>query len=427
MGLNINDYMYIISGIFGTYITYRFMRLFFDSRRTSPIIEFISYLVYFLLITIIYYSFNTPILNLLTNILLFFALTFNYNTGMKNRILSILFVYMILIFIENIIALLSGYIYSSIYSENPHYSSIIGMVTLRIVSFITVLVLGNFKDIKEGIDISNAYWVSIFLIPLGSLYIFIALFQSRAISASILLTCTIILFSIIITSFYLYDALNKLFKEKIETMALREQNKYYQSQIETINSSYKNIKSLRHDMNNHIAVLNNYIVTDEKDKAMTYISDIKDMSDETQMLSNTGNMDIDSILNYKLQEAKSKGIIVSLKTKVPSNFNILAVDMVVIIGNLLDNAIEACSRVDNDKRIHINIRYSEGSLFIFTKNTYDGSVEYKDGKIKTTKKDSGNHGIGLNNIESILKKYNGIMKINHTDYIFNVDIMMYIK
>ncbi|WP_312906446.1 sensor histidine kinase [Tissierella praeacuta] len=211
----------------------------------------------------------------------------------------------------------------------------------------------------------------------------------------------------------------------MEKLALEEQNKYYQRQLEIINSSYENIKSLRHDMKNYLLVLKGYIENGGREKSIDYILQINDSLYEKEQLSRTGNIEIDSILNYKLQEAQSKGILVTPELKIPSKLNILPLDIVVILGNLLDNAIEASSKVESDKIIDIRIKYKNDVLFIYINNSFDGSIIYDGDKIKTTKEDKENHGIGLNNIEKILKKYDGIMKVYHTEKRFHVDILMY--
>lgn len=427
MGLNIYDYIYLITGLFGAYVIYIYMSVFFDTRKTTIRFEFISYIIYFLIISIIYFRFNIPILNLVTNIILYFLLSFNYKTSFKNRIISVFFIYIILLSIETVVALISGYIYPSIFHENPHYYSIRGMVSIKIISYSVGLILGNFKNIKKGLNIPTIYWISIFLIPLGSLYIYLTILRTYTLEKLNIIGIVIVLFSINIITFYLYDTLKKYYNERIEKIALEDQNKYYQGQINTINNSYKTMRSLRHDIKNYLVVLKSYVEKNEKQKAVTYISSIvNDITNEAKERSNTGNVDIDSILNYKLEEAESKGISISAKAKVPDILNIHSLDIVVILGNLLDNAIEACSKVENDKKIDIIIRYSKNVLFIFTSNTYDGTVQYENGKIVTTKKDSHNHGIGLNNIDTVLSKYSGTMAINHTKDTFNVDIILYI-
>ncbi len=425
MNLDIYDYVYLITSIFRTYTTYKFMDVFFDTSDTNKKIEFFSYMLYFVVISFLYLAINIPIVTLISNISLYFALTFNYKSSIKNRIISIMTIYMILMSIESIIVLLSGFVNTNGLSSNPLYSSIIGMIAINIISYMIALIMRGYRNIKKGIDIPNIYWLSIFLIPLGSLCIILTLLQNFNLDIYITVGCIIILFLINIIVFYLYDTLNKAFKDKMEKLALEERNKYYQRQLEIINSSYENIKSLRHDMKNYLLALKGYIENGGREKSIDYILQINDSLYEKEQLSRTGNIEIDSILNYKLQEAESKGILVTPELKIPSKLNILPLDIVVILGNLLDNAIEASSKVESDKIIDIRIKYKNDVLFIYINNSFDGSIIYDGDKIKTTKEDKENHGIGLNNIEKILKKYDGIMKVYHTEKRFHVDILMY--
>ena len=427
MILNIYDFTYLITNIFGTYIIYKFMETFFDRSEVNKKLEFFSYFIYFIVTSVIYLTINIPIVNLLFNLTLLFLLTFNYESSAKNRIISTIFIYLTLISIESIIVLLSGHLYKSAFSINTRYSSIIGMISIEIISYIAVLVIGNYNDIKKGVNIPNIYWLSIFFIPLGSLYIMIVLLKEPNFNTYAVIASITILLTINIVAFYLYDVLSKLFEDRMEKIMLKEQNKYYKKQLEIMDNNAENTRALRHDLKNHLAIVRGYMQIDEIKKAYEYIDKINQDIDGKEKISHSGNMDIDSILNYKLYEANQKDISVSLEVKVPVDMGISSFDIVVILGNLLDNAIEAASKVEDQRKIDIIIRYTKDTLFIHIKNTFNGYVFYEKNKIITSKEDRKNHGIGLNNIENILKKYNGVMEIDHNDNEFAVDIMMYIN
>ncbi|MDD3172881.1 MAG: ATP-binding protein, partial [Herbinix sp.] len=134
-----------------------------------------------------------------------------------------------------------------------------------------------------------------------------------------------------------------------------------------------------------------------------------------------------SILNYKLQNAKANGIKATIEAKIPEQLNVKSFDIAIIMGNLLDNAIEAVSKLENDKEITIRINFRKNTLYIHVNNTYNGTVLYKNNKISTSQTDKSHHGIGLNNIEEVIKKYNGTMEIHHTSNNFIVDILIYVE
>lgn len=423
--INIYSYAYLLTNIFGTYTIYKFMKVFFEERRVNRKIEFLSYTAYFFVINFIYIVVKVPIITFVCNLAGFLALTFNYEVSLKKRLVSVILIYAILMLVESIVVIATGYVKFSLFDSNYNYSSIVGLVIIKIVSYAVVLIIENFKNIKKGTKISNTYWLCVLLIPMGTLYISFTVFMTGSLSIHHVLISITVLFMINILTFYLYDVVNKSFEVKLESALINEQNRYYHKQFEIMKKIYKNTKSVRHDMKNHLTALDTYISKDEKEKALKYIADIVNVIQYKNDYSHSGNMEIDSIINYKLQEANSKNIEPSVKLNIPSDLNISSPDMVIILGNLLDNALEAASKCEKDKKINILINYKKNRLFIHVDNTFDGVVEYKAHKIITSHKDKENRGIGLSNIQNVLDKYNGIMKIRHTDSKFEVDIIMY--
>ena len=101
-------------------------------------------------------------------------------------------------------------------------------------------------------------------------------------------------------------------------------------------------------------------------------------------------------------------------------------DLTVLLGNLLDNAIEAL-RKDDKKSLSIKIRYIKGILYISMYNSFDGVINKGGNRFLSLKEDKENHGIGLTNIDSIVNKYNGEMRIDSKGGIYKTDIILYIK
>lgn len=134
---------------------------------------------------------------------------------------------------------------------------------------------------------------------------------------------------------------------------------------------------------------------------------------------------VDSILNYKIDEAQKRGIKVDLDVDIPEKLNIQPFDLNIILGNLLDNAIEAVSKLERNKVIKASIKLDRNILYINISNPFDGNIIYKKSNLKTTHKDKENHGFGLKSVKKAISKYNGIMNVYHTDSIFNVDVLLY--
>lgn len=425
--MNSYDYVFLISNALGTYTVFKFMCIFFERTKEKRMFEIISYMVYFLVSSYVHLVIHIPIITFTTNIIAFFLLTFNYKANFKRRVISTIYMYVILMTVELVMVVLTGYIDLSVFSVDSQYSSIAGIMSIKLFSYIIVLIIQNYKNIKKGIDVPNSYWLSLFIIPFGTLYVTFLILESNNLSNYRIVISVSILLIINIVAFYLYDVLNSVYEDKIEKALLKQQNNYYHKQFEIMDNSYKNMKSIRHDIKNHLSIIESYIYKNNTEKAINYIQNILNSSYGEQELARSGNFDFDSILNYKLQNAKSKGIEVIVEAKIPQKINIESFDIAIIIGNLLDNAFEAVSKLSNDKKIKVRLNYRKNTLYIHVNNTFDGAVFYEDDQIISTHKDKENHGIGLKNIEKAIKKYNGTMEINHTNNNFTVDIFLYIN
>ena len=124
----------------------------------------------------------------------------------------------------------------------------------------------------------------------------------------------------------------------------------------------------------------------------------------------TNNVIVDAVLNTKYQEIRDKGIVFVFKINDLSSLNISDEDVVVILSNLLNNAIEACEKCRGDKIIKLKIVIEDNNAIISVKNTYENAVIYENGEIQTTKiLDTDEHGIGIKNIAETIRKYRGLL------------------
>ena len=151
---------------------------------------------------------------------------------------------------------------------------------------------------------------------------------------------------------------------------------------------------------------------------MTFFVRIQELS----FYSDTGNIAFDSIINYKLKNAREENIKTDIRLTLPPAINIDLADAAIILGNLLDNALDAAAKVP-EKEISLDIEYSRQTLFIHEKNTFDGIVAYSNESGTAEKRiaagiasrKSGG-GLGLKNIRRAIAKYNGHMEITRDGY-----------
>ncbi len=426
MNISIYEWTFIITNFFGAYTIYKFMNIFFDERKVHNKIELLSYIAYSIFIVAIYLIINIPVILMICNIVAFMVLSLNYKSNMKKRIVSIALIYLILMCIEMIVALISGYFNFPLLSAND-YSSVYGLIIVKILSYVVALIFGNYKNIKSGGFIPNSNWFCIVLMPTASLYIILTLFQAKGLSWIQVMIGIVFMLFVNFATFYLYDVITKVWSDKMEKMLLQQKNKYYENQFNLMKLSVNNTATIKHDLKNHLSVIYTLIQNEEKEKTLKHISDIIKVFGEQKEYVRSGNVAVDSILNFKLQEAEQKKIKTILDINVPEELNITSYDMAVILGNLLDNAITAVCELTEDRYVNIIIKYDKGRFILKIDNPFEGKILKEKNTLLTTKVDKSNHGIGLQSIKAVLEKYNGSMELVHSKKVFSVTLLMYIE
>lgn len=425
MQFDLYEWVYIITGILFTYTIHKFMDVFFDTKRTSKTVELSSYIGYFIITTAIYFFINVPAILLAFNIITFIGLTFNYESTMKKRILSVIFIYLILVCVEILVGLLTGYLNFQFFASN-NYSSIFGIISARVLSYAIVLMLQNYKNIRRGEFVPTSSWLCIALIPIFSLYVILLLLQARGISSVQIIWGIILALLVNFTTFYLYDIITAIMSERLESLLVLEQNKYYDKQLELMKASLQTTGMIRHDLKNHMLVINSLIQNNNRNEAINYISAIMENMTASHGYASSGNIIIDSIINFKFQEAEQKGIATNLDLNVPENLDMPSFDMTIILGNLLDNAVRAASMNEEKRYINVTLKYDKGRLLLQVVNSFTGKVLEKDGKFLTTKEDKEHHGIGLESIRKVVNKYDGTINLDYREGVFSVTILMYL-
>lgn len=399
------------------------LKLFFDKRCTSKKVEVFSYFIYYFINLFMFFTIRIPIVLLVINIILFFCLSLNYQGSLAKKIIVSGLSYMILMFAETLVAVLTGYFAIPVFGYSK-YDSSIGVVLIRILSMLIVTVLTNLKNIKNDIPVPNFYWFGTIFVSFASLYQFVSFFINGNFSR---FQMTILITSILGTNFvilFLYDTLYFSFSVKTEKMLLEQQNKAYEKQLDLMRQSLESLQTVRHDIKNHMIALKNLNFNNENNKFDTYIDKIISSVDIKKVYSNSENLIVDSILNYKLQALDIMDVEFNVSVTIPNKINISIYDLTIIFGNLIDNAITALNKCIGKKFFSLNINYSKGNIIITIINTYNGEVNEKNEILNTLKNDEKNHGIGLKNVEEAVKRNNGYLKIYYNDKEFKVTVIL---
>lgn len=187
---------------------------------------------------------------------------------------------------------------------------------------------------------------------------------------------------------------------------------------------YRKMRGWRHDYHNHIQVLKAHMELARYEEAKQYLSMLNDDLSTVDTVIKTGNVMVDAILNSKLTMIREKEIQVDATAVVPQDVPFSGIDLSVLIGNLLDNAMEACAQVVNkDERfIRIYMDIVKKQLYISVTNSMEGTARRKGLQYLSTK--AGLHGFGLIRIDRIATKYGGFVNRQNEEGVFATEVML---
>lgn len=232
---------------------------------------------------------------------------------------------------------------------------------------------------------------------------------------------SLILLSIIIVFFIIRYILIILVDKRIANY----QNDLVSKQYSEIENTYKQIRGWKHDYHNHIQVMKAYLSLERYEDMDKYLDELSRDLTEIDTVLKTGNIMVDSILNSKLSLAINQNININVKATVPKNIKVSDVDLCVVIGNLMDNAMEAALKLDKleDRFIRVYIREMKGQLYISITNSVGGKVKKINLEYISTKFGI-NHGFGLKRVDKIVGKYNGFINRQNEDGVFATEITL---
>lgn len=214
-----------------------------------------------------------------------------------------------------------------------------------------------------------------------------------------------------------------LFGKMIDRRIAEYQNDLITKHCDEVQNIYKTMRGWRHDYHNHIQAL--LALSGDEEKTKEYLLKLNDDLMQVDTVLKTGNVMVDAILNSKLSLIQSKKIKVNAKAAVPKKLKISEIDLCVIIGNLLDNAMEACLRQpEEDQRfIRVFIGVLKDQLYISVSNSVGGNIK-KSGKTYLSSKGSETHGFGLMRIDRLAEKYNGYVNRQNEEGVFATEVLL---
>lgn len=213
--------------------------------------------------------------------------------------------------------------------------------------------------------------------------------------------------------------MNRQYEVEKELAELKsEQAKLLERDYTTLNNAYAINAKLFHDFHNHIGVLRQLLIHGRTDEAVQYLDELQTPVQEMTDTVWTGDETADYLINSKAVTAGENGIEYQVQAEFPRHTNLKSADLCAILGNLLDNALEAAKQipVPEQKFIRLTIRRINQMLVIKVENSFYTPPVKQDGMLKTSKAGNGLHGWGLKSAQTAAEKYDGMVQ---TSYVGN--------
>ncbi|MEK4850795.1 ATP-binding protein [Paenibacillus sp. FSL H7-0756] len=393
----------------------------FDKSARKPN-RIIYFLIYGVLCFLYLVSPLSPLFSSGVALLMIFSMAQAYKVEMKTQVIFSM-LYAVLM---TVVSFMSLYIFSMI--DSVDYTSMDGGTGIDRPAFIKGLILSciimfpviqiiRLISKRRSVSLPYRYYVMFLLVPLISTYQINVLtvnstkdfYYFFAILGFLFLNVMIV---------YIFDTITDKFQFMHENAQLQHQMNYQDANYEKTVHSFKSIKRIIHDTHQQFLYIEECIRRDDPAAALAHIKLTQNKVEDAYQRVNTGHLAVDALVTNTLNIGQANGIRIDTRLKLlPGELHIDRYDLCVVLGNMLDNAIEASKKVRlaEDRYILIQMHSSESALFIRILN----HTAPETTSLQSRKPDPEYHGIGLTNISRICEKYGGNMTIEAGHREFN--------
>ena len=396
-----------------------------SERRVSNIIFTISYFFSVVALSASVLLTDIPLLSLFTTLIILTAVAFYcYEDTIRRRLLMIV-LYMLIISIAEplVIGLLClanlGSPQDFLESGITRY---IGMIATDII-YLWLIGLMHRLINKRIRDLPIQYWILILIIPIISIFILRNQIDTITDASAFInyYSSGIAIFGVVYINIMMFHFFES-YEDKLKLKYLKTLKKQESENYKLLTLSYKQVREMKHDIENQLTVVNDMLKSKNYSSASEYLNKLGLYVRKANKICYTGNNAIDSIVNIKGSLADSIGIEFICKVTIISGILADELDLCRIIANALDNAIEGCERADNPyKHIYISISEDKDKLSIIVSNT---SNEVDTNDLTSNKEKSGLHGIGISSIKSSVERLQGVSTFTYNEGIFTLRVVV---
>lgn len=382
------------------------------------------------LVWITYFSFQVyigmgeplpPVITLLLNMFFVFLVTSISNTESLRKCAIFSFLICAIWMLVEII------VHMILYMLNfDDRSGLSGTIISKIVMLVFAIITGNCLQQKSITDISFRYMTFLFIVPAGSIYIMHNIFLICNESDKELVFSFVSGIMLLFINYVIFE----VFESLAQNTEYQKKTLLYEQQLDLCNQQAKEreaqnaeVRILRHDIKQHLICLLGMVNADKKQEAINYLTSLLDhgASKKIYEISRSGNIVVDSLVNYKCSVAQKENIEFNANIFIPPVLPFQNGNLTIILGNLLENALDACRHVSSGKRmIGMQMTYQKEILSIVVWNTFEGILSPNGERSIQSK-----HGMGMLSIEQAVSSYNGELITETQGDIFKAAVILY--
>lgn len=410
--------VYVLSNMVSAFADAGMFFLMFEAflrrrNRLSIVVYIIGYLSLVTSIYICNYFLMFDFVNVLGMLVLAILASSLYLGNFWKRLLLIMVTSVLALIVEVIVVFLV-----SLFLHQP-VEQMVRIADYRLfgvlASKITGLAICNsirIKKMRNDLEVSKEFWVAFLLLYFSFLSVTFLLFRlSYAVDAPNynveVVFCSLCLFLCIAFSLFLYE------QQTRQSAALREKEQYEQQlkHLDDLLAKQNELRKFKHDIDHQMSGLRGYLQAGDAAGGLQHLDAMTNRLTAITPDFDTGNIALDAILSTKKTLAEAQGIAFSAKLNIEEHLPIAPEDICTIFGNALDNAIEACQRLDDSQPKNIDVSMVQIDTTLLCK-IINSAPEQTTSGLSTTKQDKDNHGFGIANLTESLAKYDSAPEID---------------
>ncbi len=412
-----------------------FFETFLENRAFSK--RYISIGLLFLLVVTIYWGalFLTDFF-VLKEIFVLFSITVIMNVYFRTNIIKgfvLSFLYQgLLLSVDYLCILIIKYIFPEevlLRFENPIEMTLMVLICKMLLFGIVIGIKKRWGYDKSLKSITDFEWIRFSYFPIMTIVAITAIMVNFDMlnEKKEMNTLVVIAFGLVIMNIIVFYLMNDIVKREIkiqENKIFRDRVKHQTDMYRSISENFDKQQKKTHEYKNQLGCIEGMLSNGRIEDTLNYVQMLNGSLQKEMDLIETNNVIVNAIVNTKYKEATEKNIVMAFKINDLSKLILSDEDIVIILSNLLSNAIEACEKIEGKRVIKLKFINEESMIVLSVKNTVKDQCNKENEIYKTTKEDNINHGIGLINIRDTVKKYNGecVITDNKNEFYFSIII-----